>query len=211
MPKSILDLTGHVYGRLTVLSFYSRFEHKTKWRCICECGNFCIVPTNRLRSGNTKSCGCLHTEIVSKLFYIHGKSYTLEHQSWTAMIQRCTNKNNIGYSDYGGRGIEVCERWFNFENFYEDMGPKDSPDCTIERDDPNGDYEPENCYWLPKRDQNKNTTRTRRFTVNGEELCLTDIAKKYNIDRQIFRRWLKKGYSIEEIINGSYKKYEGLQ
>jgi len=205
MPKSILDLTGHVYGRLTVLSFYHRFEKRTKWKCICECGKLCIVRGDSLRDGGIRSCGCLKKEMDIEKCYIHGGWRTLEYKPWNCMMNRCYNKNDTSYSDYGNRGIIVCESWHDFNNFYKDMHPRPSLEYSIERIDCNWHYEPENCTWATDAEQAKNTTRSRKFNINGEEINITDICKKYNLNYSIIYWWLKKGYSIEEIISGSYK------
>lgn len=123
------DLTGKKFGRLTVLKKVGSNERKqVVWLCQCDCGSPPIEVTSAsLKSGNTKSCGCIKREMLITRNYRHGLSRTEEYEIWKSMNQRCHNKNNKQYPNYGGRGITVCERWrgkYGFENFIEDMGKK---------------------------------------------------------------------------------------
>lgn len=149
-----IDLTGHKYGRLTVIKFIERDKKRrlTLWLCRCECDKEITVPSNSLRTGNTTSCGCFQREIAGKLSFKHGMGTSREYASWEAMKQRCLNPNNAGYSDYGGRGITVCERWMEFENFYADMGPRPGK-RSLDRENNNGNYEPTNCRWATPKQQ----------------------------------------------------------
>lgn len=153
------DITGQRFGRWTVIALHakpSRIKptHNSLWLCVCDCGNKSIVDSTFLRLGKSQSCGCLKTERHTK--HGHAGSHpTATYHSWTGMWQRCTNPDNPGYSNWGGRGIKVCERWRSFENFLADMGTKPSG-YTIERIDNDGNYEPGNCTWIPKSEQWKN-------------------------------------------------------
>lgn len=106
-----------------------------------------------------------------------------ERVSWNAMKARCYSMKHPKYHQYGGRGIEVCERWLTFENFLADMGPKPTSRHTIERRDSNGNYEPFNCYWATYAEQMRNVTRNVNITIDGVTKCVTDWASESGVDR----------------------------
>lgn len=175
-----IDLTGRRFGRLTVVR---RVEDRVtpsgrriaQWLCYCECGGQCVVQGWNLSRGLTRSCGCYareqHVKRGQTMNLKHGhnrrKAVSPEYQSWRSMIQRCENPNAYDYARYGGRGITVCERWRScFENFLADMGPRPSPQHTLDRIDPNRNYEPGNCRWATKAEQSRNV-RPRQSNVIG--------------------------------------------
>lgn len=131
--------------------------------------------------------------------YKHGKRHERIYQIWCGMIQRCRNPSNPFFPEYGGRGIFVCHRWCNFQNFYEDMG--DPPEgMSIERIDNDRGYEPENCKWATRVEQNRNRRRKRILTVNGESKSMSEWAEIYGLkDRTIWQR-LSKGWTEEEAV-----------
>jgi hypothetical protein len=194
----MLDLTNKKFNRLTVDSFVGRDNFRDSvWSCVCDCGNIVEVTGGNLKKGNTKSCGCLKKEVKNEHKIKHGhtqhgvksKVYTC----WISMIQRCYNPNRDGYKNYGGRGIKVCERWHTFENFYNDMG--DCPEgLTLDREDNNKDYTPENCRWATNKEQSNNTRRNHRVTYKGETKTLSQWAQDLGINKSKLRRdWIKIG------------------
>lgn len=178
---------GNIYGKLVVIS---REENSRKmdarWLCLCECGNKKIILGRSLREGRTRSCGCLRIEVIKTVNVIHGNSrigmVSKSYISWQGMKDRCLNKNNTHFNRYGGRGIEVCERWLNsFENFLEDMGAA-VDGMEIDRIDNNKGYFLENCRWASRKEQCRNTSKSKRWVINGETyLSLPDAVEKTGI------------------------------
>jgi hypothetical protein len=159
-PRKIRkNIIGKKFGRLTVIKRVK--SRKTanailhRYMCLCDCGNKTTVYRTSIAGGKTRSCGCYKEDVHRGMFTKHGKSKTKIYQIWRAMKQRCQNKNDRAYPRYGGRGISVCERWENFENFLHDMGEKPQQ-LSLDRIDNNGNYEPSNCKWSTQVEQNNN-------------------------------------------------------
>lgn len=176
-------MIGVVFGRLTVEARAASGKNwQKRWRCRCECGQTTEAPTAKLRSGHTKSCGCLRRELsagANNVAYLHGHTsgkFSPTYQTWTCMIQRCTNPKRQSWKDYGARGIKVCERWMVFENFLADMGER-PPGLTLDRRDNNGNYEPSNCRWATAAEQQANR-RDYRVTPNYRER-IVDLVRQY--------------------------------
>lgn len=204
-----IDLIGQRFYRLVVLqkSEKNRAKHSSQlWECICDCGTIRHIPTNHLKSGNTKSCGCLHRE-GRKITHGHGrrKHQSKELRAYTSMKSRCLNANVESYPRYGGRGIKICERWLeSFENFLSDIGPAPTKKHTIERIDVNGDYEPENCRWATLIEQANNKRNNIFFEWKGERLTLSRIAASEKIKIGNLRLLMSKGeISLEEAVSRS--------
>ena len=166
MARNALELTGRTFGRLTVLQrVQNSAAGAARWLVKCICGTMKEVRGSVLVEGNSNSCGCLAKELTSKRTKKHGMTNTFEHNVWMAMNRRCTDLKHPRYHRYGARGIQVCERWESFENFFADMGTCPFARGSIERVDNDKGYEPSNCVWLPKNQQSKNRTFTTRRTL----------------------------------------------
>ena len=174
--KYPLNVTGLQFTRLrAVARAGSNVSRQSLWLCECSCGASHTVMRASLVSGASRSCGCLQKEVASasgKLRKTHGHTArgnpTPEYRAWQHMKDRCYNESCQDFKYHGGRGISVCEEWRNsFEQFYADMGPRPSPELTLEREDNDGNYEPNNCVWATRTAQSRN----RRFVVMNPELA----------------------------------------
>lgn len=182
-----LDITGDRYGRLTVLG---RSDRKGRWLCKCDCGRESEPSLGSLRNGSSKSCGCAQRDVASGINRTHGMSRSSEYRIWAGMRKRCYSKKCKSYIDYGGRGIVVCERWSKFENFYEDMGQRPSPDHSLDRIDVDGNYEPSNCRWATAGEQARNRRKRISLTERyAAVICmLRDDSGKTLFDRDVAAR-----------------------
>jgi hypothetical protein len=195
------DITGQTFGKLKVVSVAYKVNTKYCWNCICECGKAAIIEGNRLRSGKTKSCGCLRKTQ-------NGLSQSSIYNVWISMIHRCCNENSTGYKNYGARGISVCKRWINsFEAFYEDMGNK--PDgLTLDRIDVNGNYNKDNCRWATTKVQSNNRRNTVFIEAFGKKQLILEWSKEKNIKEATLRARLKYGWSPEKILTRKVTKWQ---
>lgn len=198
------DLSGQVFGRLTAISYDGKDKSRhSKWSCICECGNELVVLGTNLLKGNTKSCGCLQKEIMSERGILKGLSMTPEYSAWRAAVSRCTNSTNKFYSNYGGRGITICEEWLppaevGFLKFLEDMGQSNG--LTLERIDVNIGYSKENCKWEDWYTQNYNQRKrsTNTSGKTGVTFCKLRNKWKASIDFKGVHKSLGSYNTFEE-------------
>lgn len=214
-PSKYKDISNQRFGKL-VAQEYLGLKQISKdgrrascWLCKCDCGNTTEVTYHNLISGHTKSCGCLHKEVVSKNSYRHGDSRTILYRRYIGMKDRCYNQNATEYDQYGGRGIRVCDEWFNdytsFKRWSLDNGFR--KELSIDRINVNGNYEPKNCRWATTKEQAENRQNNHIVRYNGKEYILTRIASEHNICVNTFRYRLEMGWDADKII--SY--YEGEQ
>lgn len=180
------DLTGKKYGRLTVIGLSPKKSgRKSFWVCKCECGNEHIVRSDSLKSGNVQSCGCLKEEQDKDNLtknHRHKESHTHLHDTWLRMKYRVSNRND---ERYGGRGITMCDDWFNSYESFRDWAKRNGYDenLTIERVDVNGNYEPNNCTWIPFAEQANNRTTTIWVEWGGRKQNITQWAKELDFNR----------------------------
>jgi hypothetical protein len=152
------DLVGKTFGKLTVLEFAGMGDdYASRWIVRCECGTEKIVDGKNMVKGRTRSCGCMQggrSGLHGAVYRSHGLTRSPLYTAWVGMKQRCGNPKNPDYSNYGGRGIKVCDTWRDsFETFMGDMGPTWQRGLTVDRIDSNGNYEPGNCRWVPMSEQ----------------------------------------------------------
>jgi hypothetical protein len=190
------DLTRKVFGRLTVLGFSHTNNHNLKyWYVKCECGNSSTVRHGHLTGGATKSCGCITKERMTT----HGMSGTPAYKSWQKMLTRCNNSNDKRYNDYGGRGIKVCDRWYDFENFLQDMGERPKG-MSIERIHNDSGYYPMNCKWATRKEQMRNRRNNYLVTYNGKTKPLVDWAEELGINYSTLSKRLSRGWTVERAM-----------
>lgn len=195
----IIDLVGQRFTRLVVISRAPNKSEKdtnARWNCLCDCGKKAIAYGQDLRREKFKSCGCLNAERILK----HGESRTKEYRTWLTMRQRCENPNNPPYEKYGAKGITVCERWKDYENFKADMGECPTPRHTIDRIDGTKGYSPENCRWATYAEQNRNLSKNVVIEINGVKNILADWCDMYKIDRATVGARLKRGWDPVKAI-----------
>lgn len=203
MGRYFIDITGHVFGRLTVIerNGISR-EGQAAWRCLCECGTTKTIAGYSLRRGDSASCGHPRHRNPRKT---HGLSGTNIYDVWRGIKKRCENKTNKNYHNYGGRGISLCERWHSFAAFHEDMGPRPNG-YTLDRINNNGNYEPGNCRWTTWAVQAQNKRCAHWIAYNGETKSLTEWSKELSIPISTLNERLRRGWSIEKTIRVPLRK-----
>lgn len=192
------DLTGQKFTRLTAIEIVGRYEKNADkiWKCICDCGSIRNVLAANLKKGNTKSCGCLHSEVSSKTYKnlnkTHGKTGTKVYDAWGSMFDRCS-PNSKNHNTYFDRGIKVCERWKKFENFYADVGEPPGKTFSLDRIDNNKGYEPGNVRWATVLQQANNRTTNKYIMHEGEKLTFAEFSRLTGIDRKKVSRMYKSG------------------
>jgi hypothetical protein len=196
------DMIGKRYGILTVISEVEKRNKNNHilYNVRCDCGKEKQVLGSSLRSGSSRSCNKCYL-----LTGTHGMWRSKEFSIWSLMKDRCYNKNNPRYKNYGGRGISVCDRWVNsFKNFYLDMGMSNG--LSIDRINVNGNYEPNNCRWATSLIQARNRTNNKRYLYLGDNLCVSEWCEKLNMPSSTFHNRIIRGWSIEKVIEAPIKK-----
>lgn len=209
-----LDLAGMKFGRLAVLGLdvidSSRSRRKSRWLCLCDCGEQKVVSGTSLVQGVTKSCGCLSRETAAQNCSgraSHGAAREgmrfPEYGIWMRMRLRCENPEHHNYRRYGARGISVCPQWASFQVFYADMGPRPSPQHSIDRKNNDGNYEPGNCRWVTAIVQANNRSSNRYVLYRGKAMSLRSALRLAGdvVGKSTARlRIVKWGWPVERAV-----------
>ncbi len=199
--KKVIDLTGLKFGSLLVIKrdgevYYGKIKQKSiMWLCLCDCGKYARVASNKLKHRPTITCGCAN---IGKEW--HGLSGTRTYVVWTSIKGRILNKNNSSYKNYGGRGLTMSKRWAkSYLSFLGDMG--EAPiNKSIHRINNNLGYFKSNCEWTNRKVQSRNTRKSRLISFNGETKNLVDWAKKFKLRVSAVHRRLDIGWSIKDAL-----------
>ena len=199
------DLTGKRFGRLVVIERAEDYirpngQHAIQWRCKCDCGNEKITNSYSLTKGKCTSCGCARTERLVKMNETHGQSNSSIYRRCCHIKERCRNSNSKNYANYGGRGIEMCDEWYDsFEAFYKwSMAHGYKEELTIDRIDVNGNYCPENCRWATWEVQDNNRRNNHYIKYKGETKTLKQWCDILGLDyKKTHNRLNKLHWSVE--------------
>lgn len=197
--SKFIDLTGQKFGRLTVIKRAPNAKNgQTMYLCQCECGKYSTVTGVQLRSGHTKSCGCLRKDLLTTHNATHSRMYVL----WWGIKQRCFNPKSNGYENYGGRGITICDEWRkDFQAFYDwAMANGYTDKLSIDRIDVNGNYEPSNCRWVDMKFQGNHRRNNRLIEHNGEILTVSEWSERTGIKVGTIYSRLDRGWGTAETL-----------
>lgn len=202
------ELIGKRFGRLVVQSVLPVSRLPRQYLCLCDCGRQSTPAKGSLLGGRTRSCGCLEAETRKRGFgRKHGYYSHPLYNLWRKMIERCYKHTNIGYRNYGARGIKVCEAWkTSFESFVADMGSRPSLDHSVDRIDNDGDYEPGNCRWATPKEQRRNARDNRVLEFRGIRKCVSEWADELGMTDDVILKRLKYGWSVEEALTTPYQR-----
>lgn len=207
-------LIGRTFNRLTVIEFAKRKKVKggtvIYWKCRCQCGQMMVAGATSLLGGNTQSCGCYQRERAATSNYQHGwasrKGKHRLYRLWEGMKERCQNPNHQMWKHYGGKGIRVCERWLDFENFRIDMEASWKPGLSLDRRSCSDNYSPETVRWATSKEQGQNKTNNRLITFNGRTQTQQMWADETGIARQAIYHRLKRGWAVEKALTTPSKR-----
>ena len=198
------DLTNLKFGRFTAQTRLP--GSKPYWRCVCDCGTIKDVYASDLIRSKIRSCGCMAKDQLKKISEGNKRQYSRrnfrrERSSWENMIARCHNEHSVSFKNYGAKGIQVCERWRNsFESFLFDMGPRPQGK-TLDRIDPQKNYEPSNCRWSTRKEQANNRTNNRMLTHKGKTQTMSQWADETGINWHTIKSRLRYGWTVEKALS----------
>lgn len=205
--SNFIDLSGGKYGKLTVIGVERRVGGKAYWNCVCDCGGKCVVSGTDLRSGHTRSCGCLLKEtrrknasrnwLANRDIPTDPETYKNVQRAFFSMHHRCSSAyhDTMAYHD---RGITVCDEWKDFGNFLSwAINNGFEQGLTLDRIDVNGNYSPNNCRWVTNKVQQNNKRNNVRITIGEETKTLSQWCEVYGVGKATVRQRMKRGWPQE--------------
>ena len=199
---AFIDLTGKRFGHLTVISRAENSKTgKTRWNCVCDCGKHTVSYTESIRRGRTISCGCEGHRRSAAARRKHGENKTKLHNEWQTIRSRCRGDDAHRKKYYKDRGITVCDEWNEYTKFRDwalANGYKEG--LQIDRIDNDKGYCPENCRWVTRKRNMRNTRKTIIVTYHGKTQPLIDFAEEYGVDRKLAWQRYKKGLPLEKVL-----------
>lgn len=199
--RPTFDITGLRSGRLVALRRVESAGKAARWAARCDCGAEIITTCSKLRTGHTKSCGCLKRELIGDRQRKHGAKGERLYAIWMKMRSRCNNPNQPMYHRYGARGITVCPEWDDYAAFKRwALGNGYRDDLTIERDDNSLGYSPKNCRWIPMSEQAGNRDMNVTVEYGGKTQCIAYHARDMGLDPKTVRARLARGLTVAEAL-----------
>lgn len=199
--KTCQYLGGQTFGKLTVISHAGKRCGNSRWNCVCECGRHIVVYSTNLTRGLSTSCGKSICHSHYKRGYAGGAARrTTEYVIWDNMKRRCSNPSASGWNHYGALGIQVCDRWHDFDNFLADMGARPSEKHSLDRINTYGNYEPTNCRWATKRQQQRNMKNNIWLEIDGERMILKDWSNRLGVSYQCIQDRLRRGWNLKRAL-----------
>lgn len=219
--KAIKDITGLRSGKLVVLGLSDKKGRQWRWLCQCDCGRQTRTFGFQLRSGRSKSCGCVAaeksrqrwenptqamTEARSQSSTTHGMTGHPAYQAWADMKGRCLKPSHKWFPSYGGRGIRICEKWSaSFEAFWKDVGEGWFSGAQLGRIDNDGNYEPANVRWETREQQQNNRSCTVYVNTPDGVMSASQAAKRYGLTSSCILHRHRAGYSAQELTKPSQR------
>lgn len=200
MTRKIFDMVGQQCGRWTPLKYVGSRLGRATFLCRCECGVQREVHGSKLRSGASRSCGCLGREVTSNRLKTHGLSKHPLFPTWLGMMSRCYNPQSPAYRDYGNRGIYVCNAWHDVTTFIAENENKTAPGLSMDRINNDGPYHPENIRWTTRIEQARNRRSNVLLTFHGKTQTAFEWAAEMGINPKTLVARISDGWSAEDAL-----------
>lgn len=200
-----LPVEGEIFGSLTVTGNVGKIRRNVAWECVCMCGSVTMKPRRELLRGEAVACRCLGRRAHDIAVTTHGLYGSPTYGSWQSMKRRCHAPTDAGWLRYGGRGITVCERWQDFNNFLSDMGVR-PPGKSLDRIDNDGNYEPGNCRWATVAQQCNNRRTCHMVIYQGQRMTIRQAASLAGIKYFTFFYRIRAGWSMDRACGPSLRE-----